>query len=92
MLSKFAQEYKKRFKAEANIFGGVAWDSIYLARDAIKHVGPDRAKIRDYLENNIKNWSGVVGIFNISPTDHTGLDHSVFIMVQVRNGDWAFAP
>ena len=73
-------------------FGGLAHNAIYMVEDALKEVGPDRAKIRDYLENDIKNWPGVTCIFNVSPSDHTGLDHTVFEMIQVVNGDWAFAP
>jgi branched-chain amino acid transport system substrate-binding protein len=59
-----------------------------MLTEAIKKVGPDKTKIRDYLENNIKNWSGTGGIFNMSPTDHCGLDKNAFEMVVVRDGDW----
>lgn len=91
VLSKYAQEYEKRFKAEVSTFGGHGYDALMMVIDAIKHVGPDKAKIRNYLENNIKNWPGTGGIFNMSPTDHTGLDLHAFEMIQVVKGDWEFA-
>ncbi len=91
VLSKYAQEYEKRFKTEVSTFGGHAYDALYMAIDALKKVGPDKAKIRNYLENNIKNWPGTGGIFNMSPTDHTGLDLHAFEMIQVVKGDWEFA-
>ncbi len=91
VLSKYATEYQKRFKSEVSTFGGHAYDAIYLVVEALKNVGPDRQKIRDFLENNIKKWPGTAGIFNMSPTDHTGLDHTAFEMITVVKGDWEFA-
>jgi branched-chain amino acid transport system substrate-binding protein len=91
ILSKYAQEYQKRFKSEVSTFGGHAYDALTMAIDALKAVGPDKAKIRDFLENHIKNWPGTGGIFNMSPTDHTGLDLHAFEMIQVVKGDWEFA-
>lgn len=91
VLSRYASEYQKRTKAEVSTFGGHGYDGLYMAVDALKAVGPDKAKIRDFLENNIKNWPGTGGVFNISAADHTGLDLSAFEMIQVEKGDWAFA-
>ncbi len=91
VLSKYAQEYEKRFRSEVSTFGGHAYDALYLAVDTLKKVGTDKAKIRDFLENHIKNWPGTGGIFNMSLTDHTGLDLNAFEMIQVVKGDWEFA-
>jgi branched-chain amino acid transport system substrate-binding protein len=91
VLAKYAQEYEKRFKAEVSTFGGHGYDSLYMVIDALKAVGPDKVKIRDYLENNIKKWPGTGGIFNMSPADHTGLDFHAFEMIDVVKGDWEFA-
>src|SRR4030042_667752 len=91
ILSKYAQEYDKQFKAEGSTFGGHGYDAIYMVVDAMKKVGTDKTKIRDYLENTIKNWPGTGGIFNMSPADHTGLDHTAFQMITVFNGDWVIA-
>ncbi len=59
--------------------------------ETIKAVGVDKTKIRDYIENHVKKWPGTGGVFNMSPTDHTGLDHTAFEMIQVVKGDWEFA-
>ncbi|RPJ36255.1 MAG: hypothetical protein EHM27_15970 [Deltaproteobacteria bacterium] len=72
-------------------FGGYAWDALYLVLDALKAEGYNKAKIRDFLETNVKNWPGVSGIFNLKPEDHTGLNKDSFEMIEVKNGDWAFA-
>jgi branched-chain amino acid transport system substrate-binding protein len=88
---KYKTEYEKRFKAEVSTFGGHAFDAIYMFVDALKAVGPNKGKIRDYLETKIKNWPGTGGIFNMSPEDHTGLKKDAFEMIVVKDGDWAFA-
>jgi branched-chain amino acid transport system substrate-binding protein len=31
---------------------------------------------------------GTAGVFNLSATDHMGLDLSAFRMLEVRKGDW----
>jgi branched-chain amino acid transport system substrate-binding protein len=56
--------------------------------EAMKKVGPDKKKIKDYIETNIKKWPGTGGIFTIAPDDHCGLDKEAFEMVVVKNGDW----
>ncbi len=91
VLMKYKGEYEKRFKADVSTFGGHGYDSIHMIIDALKAVGPNKGKIRDFLETKIKNWPGTGGIFNMSPQDHTGLDKSAFEMIVVKNGDWAFA-
>jgi branched-chain amino acid transport system substrate-binding protein len=91
LLVKYKTEYEKRFKTDVSTFGGHAYDAINMAVDALKAVGPDKAKIRNYLETKIKNWPGTGGVFNMSPQDHTGLKKDAFEMIIVKNGDWAFA-
>lgn len=48
------------------------------------------AKIRDQIENT-KGFIGTAGIFNMTPTDHMGLDLSAFKMLEVKGGDWVLA-
>jgi branched-chain amino acid transport system substrate-binding protein len=91
VIMKYKTEYEKRFKTDVSTFGGHAYDAIYMVVDALKAVGPNRAKIRDYLETKIRNWPGTGGVFNISPEDHTGLKKDAFEMIAVKNNDWTFA-
>jgi branched-chain amino acid transport system substrate-binding protein len=84
----YMRGYTTKYKEPLSSFGGHAWDAIHLVVDALKTVGPDRAKIRDHLENR-KNFIGQHGIFNFSPDDHNGLTKEAFQMVVVKNGDWA---
>lgn len=88
LLKKYALDYEAKFKSDPGTFGGHAYDSLMMVVEALKKVGPDKKKIRDYIEDNIKNWPGTAGIFNMSPKDHCGLDKDAFEMVTVKNGDW----
>lgn len=87
---KYKTDYEKQFKAELSTFGGHAWDALTMLQMALKAVGPDKAKIRDYLET-IKGFAGTGGVFNMSPTDHGGLDVKAFEMTVVKDGKWALA-
>jgi branched-chain amino acid transport system substrate-binding protein len=85
VLAKYKAEYEEQFKDQVSTFGGHAFDALWLVLDAIKAVGPDRAKIRDYIENT-KGFVGTGGVFNFSPTDHCGLDKNAFEMMTVKDG------
>jgi branched-chain amino acid transport system substrate-binding protein len=91
VVMKYKTEYEKRFKTDVSSFGGYAHDALYLLVDALKAVGPDKGKVRQYLETKVKNWPGVSGVFNLSPQDHTGLKKDAFEMIAVKNNDWTFA-
>mgnify|MGYP001325780164 FL=1 len=89
LLMEFTKEYKDKFGYEPTNFSGYAYDGIALAVEAIKNVGTDRAKIRDYLENNIKDFIGITGVFSFSPQDHSGLGEDSVAMIEIKDGRWA---
>ena len=86
---KYHKNYMAKYNEPLSSFGGHAWDALYMVKQALSAVGDDKAKIRDYLENNIKGFVGQHGIFNYSPDDHNGLTKEAFNMVVVKDGDWA---
>jgi branched-chain amino acid transport system substrate-binding protein len=86
----YQKSYMEKYNEPLSSFGGHAWDAIHLVADALKAVGGDRAKIRDYLENKT-GFIGQHGVFNFSPDDHNGLTKEAFQMVVVKDGDWALA-
>ncbi len=88
VLMEYKKAYEERFKEPASTFGGHAYDALWLVINALREVGPDRAKIRDYIEN-LKGFVGTGGIFNFSPQDHTGLTKDAFAILTVRNGKFA---
>ena len=84
VLAKYKKEYEAKFGEDVSTFGGHAWDGLWLIIAALREVGPDREKIRNYLENT-KNFVGTGGIFNFSPEDHNGLTKDAFEMLTVKN-------
>ncbi|WP_299021710.1 ABC transporter substrate-binding protein [uncultured Tepidimonas sp.] len=96
----YVQAYEAAYgKGTVSTFGGHAWDAGLLlaaaAPEALKKAQPGtpafRAALRDALEN-VKNVPGAHGIFNMSPTDHLGLDQRARVMVKVENGTWKYQP
>jgi len=90
MVVAYDKAYKDRFKEDPSTFGGYALDALMLAVDAIKRAGStDPEKVRTALEQT-KSFVGTSGTFNLSPTDHMGLDLTAVRMLEVKNGAWTF--
>nr|WP_308633182.1 ABC transporter substrate-binding protein [Massilia sp. R2A-15] len=88
VVTGYDRAYKDKYKVDPSTFGGYALDALNLSVDAIKRAGgPDHEKVRAALEST-KGFVGTTGVFNMSPTNHMGLDLSAFRMVEVKNGDW----
>lgn len=88
VVVNYNKTYQSKYKAEPSTFGGYAYDALMLYVDAVKRTGSvDKAKVRDAIEQT-RNFIGTTGAFNMSATDHMGLDLAAFRMVEVKNGDW----
>jgi len=97
---EYVQKYEAAYgKGSVSTFGAHAWDAGRLmsaaAAAALKKAQPGtpefRAALRDALENT-KEVHGAHGIFNMSPTDHLGLDQRARVMVKIENGAWKYQP
>ena len=101
-VRKSALEYidayeKAHGKGSVSTFGGHAWDAGLLLKAAVPvalnkaqpGTAEFRAALRDALEGT-KNVAGAHGIFNMSPTDHLGLDQRARVMVKIENGTWKY--
>ncbi len=94
---KVAQDYiaayQKRFGAVPATFGANTWDAALLLERAIpvalKVAKPGteafRVALRDALEQQ-KDVVGTQGVFNISPTNHNGMDERARVLVTVKDG------
>ncbi len=102
-VKKSATAYVRTYEAahgkgSASTFGGHAWDAFRLLEAAVPaalKAGPPgskafRAGLRDALEKTA-NLPGAHGIFNMSATDHLGLDQRSRVMVKIENGTWKYA-
>jgi branched-chain amino acid transport system substrate-binding protein len=87
---EYMNDYTAKYNEPLSSFGGHAWDAMSLLADALKAVGPDKAKLRAYLETK-QGFVGQHGVFNFSADDHNGLTKEAFQMVVVKGKDWALA-
>ncbi len=91
VVTSYKRDYEARYKSDVSTFGGHAYDGLMLVVAAIKRAGStDKAKVRDALEAT-KGYVGTGGVVNMTPTDHMGLGLAAFLMLEVKNGEWAMA-
>lgn len=93
----YVEAYEKvHGKGSTSTFGAHAWDTGVLLQAAIpvalkSGAQPGtkefRAALRNALEG-VKNAAGAHGIFNMSPSDHLGLDQRAAVMVMIKDGGW----
>jgi branched-chain amino acid transport system substrate-binding protein len=87
VIKNYVEKYEATFKAPVSGFGGYAYDAVNLLALAISKAGTDGTKIVQELQN-IKNFPGVSGVFNLSAEDHNGLGPDAFVMVKIDQGAW----
>ena len=90
IISNFYEKYTNKYDSEPTNFASYGYDNLMLVIDALEAGATDREAIRDHLENNISNWVGTTGTFNMSPDDHNGLDTDSLVMAHVKDGKWQF--
>jgi len=88
--------YEKAYGAgSVATFGGHAWDAGQMLAHAIPvalkagQPGTEafRVALRSALENT-RDMAGAHGVFNMSATDHAGLDERARVMVEIVDGKW----
>jgi branched-chain amino acid transport system substrate-binding protein len=83
----YKARYRAKFNEETDVYGGQAWDGIGMVAQAItRSGGSERGKIRAGLEEHIRGYRGVGGIFNFSPQKHWGLAKSDVVIIEWRQG------
>jgi branched-chain amino acid transport system substrate-binding protein len=85
-VRRFVAAYQKKFNAIPDGNAALAYDATKLLAAAVEKVGPDRAKIRDYLAGMTEAtaFHGVAGTIRFRPDgDPIG---RTFVMTRVHNG------
>lgn len=89
VILSYKKAYQRKFGKEPTIFGGFARDAVYMFAESFKYIIRNRGDwdmVRDFLENSIKDWTGVTGIYNMSPTYHNGFSEKSLEFVVVEKG------
>ena len=103
-IRKPALDYAQRYQAKygpgtLSLFGATAWDAMLIvegaAREAKKRAKPGtpefRSALRDALEN-LHEFVGAEGVYNMSPTDHNGVDARSQVLVKIVDSKWELQP
>lgn len=91
--------YEKRFGTKPSTFGANTWDAGLLLERAIPIAlqsgkpGTEafRSALRDALESE-KDVVGCQGVFNMSPTNHNGMDERARVLATIRGGKFRLLP
>jgi branched-chain amino acid transport system substrate-binding protein len=78
-----------------NAYAAYSWDAYLLAdravTEAAKKAKPGTQEFKDALRDALeatKELVGTHGVYNMTPTDHAGVDTRARVLVVVQNGDW----
>jgi branched-chain amino acid transport system substrate-binding protein len=89
----YIDAYRKRFGVVPATFGANTWDAGILLERAIpvalKSAKPGSEAFRVALRDALETEHGVVGcqgVFDMSPTDHNGMDERARVLVTVKGG------
>ncbi|KGH47564.1 hypothetical protein IN07_06655 [Modestobacter caceresii] len=91
IITTFIDDYTAEFGAGPSTFSGHAYDAWQLAVDALREEGTDPQAIRDHLES-VTDFTGISGVFTMTPEDHAGLSKEALALVTVENGQWQLVP
>jgi branched-chain amino acid transport system substrate-binding protein len=70
-------KYKAKFGIDADYIAADAYDSVMITADAIKAVGADPAKIKDWILQNVKDRKGMGNVWTFSPNGDGGTQVSI---------------
>lgn len=89
VMMDYIQDHQAAYGRPPNTFGACGWDAFTLAVRAMEKAGADRARIRDELER-LPPVVGISGIFELSASDHVGVDERGLAIVEIVDGQWKF--
>lgn len=90
VITTFVEDFTGEYGNPPSTFAGHGYDAFTLAVDAIEEAGSDPEAIREYLES--AQLTGISGVFQMTPEDHSGLTSDALVMVEIEEQDWTLAP
>lgn len=80
-FDKYEAEYNK--KPFIPFHSAATYDSVMIISEALKNVGDDSEKVRDWIIANIKNYDGLMGTFSL---DENGNSDLGFVIKMMKDG------
>lgn len=99
VAQNYIAAYEKQFKQKPATFGANTWDAGIILMRAIPVALPQgkpgtetfRTALRDAIEKE-REIVGCQGVFNMSPTNHNGMDERARVLVTVKDGKFRLLP
>lgn len=63
-VQEFVKNYKEEFGIDADMFTGLAYDSVYVVKEAIENAGSSNPKAVNEALTNITDFPGITGTFS----------------------------
>ena len=90
VIEKFLADYQAKYNEQPTLPAAVGYDMALTIVDALKAVGPDREKLREYIRTKQK-FSGAQGVeFARTAAYGYGSDPSELTVASVENGKFIF--
>jgi len=94
-VTQFMEAWRSRYDDAPNQYAANGWDCMLLLQAALEkgNVSPDnvteaRDKLRESLENNIKDVAGINAIYTFSPNQHGNEGIKGLAVLEVDSGAW----
>jgi len=86
VIVDFNKRMQARFQQPGDQLAGHSYDAIWILHHALKRAGenPSRSQLRDAIEKT-KNFVGITGVYNYSPSDHEGLTKEALAFIKIQN-------
>ncbi len=81
----FLKAYEEKFKDKPGAYSANAYVAAKIIIDAVKAVGPDRAKVRAHVAA-LKNYKSIIGTFSFDANGDTS--NKIISVYQVKGGKW----
>jgi len=82
-IQAWTKKYVEKFKTRPDSFSLLYYDAANFLFEAIKAVGPDRAKIKDWLEKN--RYKGLAGQYKFDK-EHNGAFFAIIVQYHMKDG------
>lgn len=89
VLEKFISQFQKDHNYVPGYIEGFGYDALNVAYHALKKVGTDPQKIKDYMENSGESIVGVNGTFKFTKDNRIGLSPETLRIVEIRDNKWS---
>ena len=90
VIVDFVKRFEEQYKRRADFYGGAGWDLANIAIDAMKKVGTDPVKLRDYIQE-IKSFPATMATLSFTPDNHRGAGPDAQVMGQFKDGKFGLA-